>query len=235
MPLKKSKGNMYPWVTHTHAHLGGECLHKCSYCYVNDPRFGRPNKFCGPLWMMTDELEVKYGKGRIIFIDHCNDLWAEDVPGVFIEMVLDHCAEWPENQYVFQTKNPDRYIDCIKWMPASCMLGCTIETNRQIPPEISKAPPPISRFLSMCQLNSSRALFVTIEPIMDFDVDVLGEWLRKIGPEFVNIGADSKRHRLPEPTADKIVALIALLNTAGIEIREKHNLGRLLIGKGNAP
>jgi hypothetical protein len=24
MPLTKSAGNMYPWVSHTHTHLGGE-------------------------------------------------------------------------------------------------------------------------------------------------------------------------------------------------------------------
>lgn len=31
MSLKKSTGNMYPWVTHTHTHLGGECSHKCVF------------------------------------------------------------------------------------------------------------------------------------------------------------------------------------------------------------
>lgn len=34
MALTKSKGNMYPWVTHTHTHLRGECPHGCRYCYV---------------------------------------------------------------------------------------------------------------------------------------------------------------------------------------------------------
>jgi hypothetical protein len=33
MPLKKSEGNMYPWVTHTHSHLAGACPHECK-CYV---------------------------------------------------------------------------------------------------------------------------------------------------------------------------------------------------------
>ena len=70
--------------------------------------------------------------------------------------------------------------------------------------------------------------FITIEPIMDFDVPVIGQWLMEIRPEFINIGADSKRHGLPEPSADKIMALIDVLNAAGIEIREKHNLERLL-------
>ena len=35
MPLVKSTGNMYSWVDCMHTHLGGECPHKCSYCYAN--------------------------------------------------------------------------------------------------------------------------------------------------------------------------------------------------------
>jgi len=228
MPLRKSKGNMYPWVTHTHAHLGGECLHKCSYCYVDNPKFGRPEKFCGPLRLMEEEFAVKYGLARTIFIDHCNDLFAENVPGEWISRILGHCASWPWNEYVFQTKNPGRYIDFLLALPKRSLLGCTIETNRDIPASISQAPRPQERASYMMQLNGIRPLFITVEPIMDFDVPVLGQWLTEIDPDFVNIGADSKGHGLPEPSADKIGALIDVLNAAGIEIKEKHNLGRLL-------
>ena len=227
MPLKKSKGNMYPWVTHTHAHLGGECLHRCSYCYVDNPRFGRPKKFQGPLRLMHEELTVRYGTGRTIFVDQCNDLFAEDVPREWIERVLDHCAAWPTNTYVYQTKNPGRYLQFIPLMLPTCMLGCTIETNRDIPPSISQAPRPVGRFMDMKSLTSSRMTFITVEPVMDFDVEILSDWITQISPKFVNIGADSKGHNLPEPPAEKIMALIAKLNTAGIEIREKHNLGRI--------
>jgi hypothetical protein len=69
--------------------------------------------------------------------------------------------------------------------------------------------------------------FVTIEPIMDFDVDILTQWVDDIKPEFVNIGADSKNHNLPEPSWDKVDELIGNLKTLGIEIREKSNLDRL--------
>ena len=228
MPLRKSKGNMYPWVTHTHAHLGGECPHRCSYCYVDNPRFGRPEKFRGPLRLMEEEFEVKYGLARTIFIDHCNDLWAKKVPAVWISRVLDHCVRWPWNEYVFQTKNPERYLGAIAAMPTRSLLGCTIETNRDIPETISQAPRPQERAAYMKSLKGSWPLFITIEPIMDFDVPVLGQWLTEIDPDFVNIGADSKGHRLPEPSADKIGALIDVLNATGIEIREKHNLERIL-------
>jgi hypothetical protein len=69
--------------------------------------------------------------------------------------------------------------------------------------------------------------FITIEPVMDFDVDVLASWIDRIRPEFLNLGADSKNHNLPEPTIDKINALVTKLKEYGIEVREKHNLQRL--------
>ena len=69
--------------------------------------------------------------------------------------------------------------------------------------------------------------FVTIEPILDFEVVALSNWMKFIKPEFINIGADSKRHNLPEPSMEKVQALIDKLTGYGIEIREKHNLERL--------
>lgn len=52
-------------------------------------------------------------------------------------------------------------------------------------------------------------------------------WLQKDRPEFLNLGADSKGHGLPEPTVSKIHALVDKLKEYGIELREKHNLKRL--------
>lgn len=213
------------WVTHTHASLGGECPHKCTYCYVDNPRFGRPAKFCGELRLLEEEMEVPFGSGKSIFIEHCNDLFCEEVPRGFIERVLVHCLEWPENTYVFQTKNPQRYLDLLGLMPKGSIIGTTIETNRPIP-DISYAPPPESRYRAMTLLNFRK--FVTVEPILDFDVEVLARWIGEIKPEFLNIGADSKGHNLPEPTMSKIHALVDELKKYGIEVREKHNMQRLI-------
>jgi hypothetical protein len=63
---------------------------------------------------------------------------------------------------------------------------------------------------------------------MDFDVDIMAEWIDMIKPKFLNLGADSKKHNLPEPTVEKIHALVAKLKEYGIELREKHNLARLM-------
>nr|BDD48342.1 hypothetical protein 17 [Candidatus Omnitrophota bacterium] len=226
MPLKKSKGNMYDWISHTHTHLGGECPHRCSYCYVNSPRFGRPAKYRGPLKLMENEFNVQYKEGRTIFIENCNDLFSEYVSPYMIKRVLEHCNAWPKNTYVFQTKNPKRYSEFLDLLPKDSILGTTIETNRTSD-SLGKAPEPLQRYLALGNLKP-RKLFITIEPIVDFDVDTLGTWITDIRPEFVNIGADSKGHGLQEPSAEKINALIEFLQKNSIEIREKHNLERIL-------
>jgi len=223
MPLKESTGNMYPWVTHTHTHLGGECPHKCVYCYVDHFPFGRPKKYQGEIRLIEKEFKVDYGIGNVIFIENCNDLFAEEVPQSFIQRVVSHCDQYPNNTYVFQTKNPDRYLDYAA-TPNNYILGCTIETNRDIP-NISKAPAPSARMLAMTKVGGHK--FITIEPVLDFDVDILASWIDRIRPEFLNLGADSKGHGLPEPTVSKIHALVDKLKEYGIELREKHNLRRL--------
>lgn len=69
---------------------------------------------------------------------------------------------------------------------------------------------------------------ITIEPIMDFDVKELVSMVKCCRPSFVNIGADSKGHHLPEPPTAKIVELIQDLQLAGIKVNLKPNLERLM-------
>ena len=225
MPLNKTKGNMYPWITHTHSHLGGECPHKCTYCYVDSFRHRVP-KYQGKLRLIEKELWVNYGKNKIIFIEHCNDLFAAEVPDEYIIKILTHCYRYPDNTYVFQTKNPARYLmPFFPTFPDKSIFGTTIETNRTIP-NIGLAPQPTTRLGDFAELKAVKK-FITIEPILDFDLGYFSHWLRVIQPDFVNIGADSKGHGLQEPTMEKVQALIDKLTGYGIEVKEKHNLKRL--------
>jgi hypothetical protein len=62
---------------------------------------------------------------------------------------------------------------------------------------------------------------------MDF-TPRFAKWITQaIRPDFVNIGADSKNSGLVEPSAEKVQWLVEQITKAGIEIREKRNLGRL--------
>jgi len=227
MPINEAKGNMYPWVTHTHAELGGECEHKCKYCYVDNPRWGRAPRYCGRVRLIEAETKTRLGSGRVIFKEHMNDLFAASVPADIVQMVLVHCQVWPENTYVFQSKNPDRF-QFFNFPDSPLIFGTTIETNRDISESVSVAPRPFDRMIAMSSKNMHNVdKFVTIEPVMDFDVDILASWIDRIRPRFLNLGADSKNHNLPEPPVDKVYALVEKLNEYGIELREKHNLSRL--------
>lgn len=216
------------WITDTHSHLGGACPHKCTYCYVDSFRHRVP-KYQGRLRLIEKELLVNYGSGKTIFIEHCSDLFAEDVPHMYILKILGHCSYFKDNTYVFQTKNPKRYHDYIHdfHFPDKYILGTTVETNRGIS-DIGKAPQPYKRISAMLNIRLIAKTFITIEPILDFDITTFSDWLRIASPSFVNIGADSKRHNLPEPSMEKVQALIDKLKEYGIEVREKHNLKRLM-------
>jgi hypothetical protein len=155
-----------------------------------------------------------------------NDLWAEDVPADWILRVLDHCWKYHQNAYVFQSKNPGRFIPFVANTAENSVFGCTIESNRHHR-LISKTPLPISRAMAMQQVSTMRDTFITIEPIMDFDLNELVDLICIANPKFVNIGADSKGIGLVEPTYAKVMELYTVLCAKGIEVRQKINLDRL--------
>jgi len=228
MPLKKVVvgSNMYQgWISHTHSHLGGECPHRCYYCYVQRNPRGVSGRYQGEIRLIRQELEVNYGAGRTIFIEHMNDMFAEGIKEEWIMDIFAHCNQY-KNTYVFQTKNPDRAYQFINCFPENFLIGTTIETNRDV--KESKAPEPVLRYLGIKKFKGVADTFITIEPIMDFDLHPLTNWIMDIQPLFVNIGADSKNTGLVEASAEKIRNLIRILQNNGITIKKKTNLERLL-------
>jgi hypothetical protein len=224
--MNKTKGNMYDWVMPWNP-LAGECPHKCVYCSTKSIMF-RPSckkKYSGELRLDENAMKKPLGKGNTWFVCAQNDLFAQEVPQEFIHKIIRRCKEYPENTYVFQSKNPERmfYIGVLRW-PEKNIVGTTIETNRHYL-GWSVAPETIQRAKEMVKIQGRK--FVTIEPIFNFDIDILTSWIAQIKPEFVNIGADSKKHNLPEPSPEKIKALISELSKF-TEVRLKSNLKRLL-------
>lgn len=219
MPLNISKGNMFPFVSHTWNTVKGKCPHDCSYCYMkqfqqNDMRFDEK------------ELETDLGSENFIFVGSSCDMWANEVPEDWILKILQHCNEF-KNNYLFQSKNPERFYMAGSRFPKKTYLGTTLETNRTYP-EMGNASAPEYRMMALNQLSHSFPTMVTVEPIMDFDIDYLHHLIDMCKPEWVNIGADSKGHDLPEPTAMKILSLIDRLEKADIEVKIKDNLKRLM-------
>ncbi len=221
MPLNKSKGQMYPWVTHTWNVIKGKCPHDCSYCYMK--KYPQPE-----LHFDEKELKADLGSGNFIFVGSSCDMWADSIIVEWIELVLEHCRLYPQNTYLFQSKNPLRFVRLHTyqptWFPVNTILGTTIESNR-VYDSITGGQITWRRMMSLRSLSCPR--FVSIEPIMDFDLDVMVHWMQEIKPEFISIGADSQRHNLPEPSPDKVRALvIALLKFT--EVKVKDNLRRII-------
>jgi protein gp37 len=197
---------------------------------MDTPRFGRHARYTGPIRLDEKELAVRYGNGRTIFVENTGDLFAESTPAEWIFRILGHCREWPDNTYVFQTKNPERILVYARHMPPSCIVGTTLESDREHF-GVSLAPPPSLRSAAMVRLPRAVRRFVTVEPILACDPEALAYLVHRCRPEFVNVGADSKGKGLQEPDPDTVERFLRALEKRGITTRTKSNLARLLKGK----
>lgn len=217
--LNKQKGNMYAFVTHTWNPITGKCIHDCVYCYMKV----FPQK---EIHLNNKALIDDLGSGNFIFIGSSTDMFAENVPKEWIESVLQKCANY-DNIYLFQSKNPERFFEFNPRYPKNTIFGTTIETNRDTS-TISKAPSVHQRTQAMLKAREQGfKTMVTIEPILDFDIEPLVRLLKLCKPEWVNIGADSKHHKLPEPSKEKIEQLIKELSVF-TQVKPKDNLKRLM-------
>ncbi len=215
MALNKSKGNMYEFVTHTWNTVKGECFHGCSYCYMQ--RWGQLKA------IRFDEKELKtdLGNSNFIFVGSSNDMWAQNIPEEWIQRTLDHCSKY-DNNYMFQTKNPQNVRHELIPNSSVCI---TLETNRHYPEIMRNCPTPEQRVEQMTLIK--HPLYVTIEPMMDFDLPVLVEMLKSCEPIQINIGADSGGNGLPEPPKEKVLQLVHELQKF-TTIHNKANLKRIL-------
>lgn len=222
MPLNISKGNMYDFITHTWNSIKGECPHGCTYCYMH--RWGKQK----PVHFDEKELKTDLGTGNFIFVGSSCDMFADAIPDDWIAQTLNHCLRYSGNKYLFQTKNPAKIIDidmnCLA-LPVNSVICTTIETNRLYLDFMGHCPTPQKRALAMHDIDLPK--YVTIEPIMDFDLVQMIELIIVINPVQVNIGADSGNNNLPEPSRGKLLELIEHLQKI-TTIAKKRNLERIL-------
>jgi DNA repair photolyase len=223
MSLNISKGNMYDFVTHTWNTVKGECFHDCSYCYMK--KWGKLK----PVRFDKKELKTDLGKGNFIFVGSSCDMFAENIPDEWIRETLLHCSDF-DNKYLFQTKNPERFMnyqDENTGIIGKSVICTTIESNRDYPEIMGESPLIEDRVIAMHNISYSMDTYVTIEPIMDFDLDSLSVLIKHCNPVQVNIGADSGNNKLPEPSKDKILSLIKELEKF-TKVKLKKNLNRIL-------
>jgi DNA repair photolyase len=226
MPLNKVKqgSQMYDWITHTWNTIKGKCYHDCIYCYMKQWGELKPVRFD------EKELETNLGHNNFIFLGSSCDMFAKDIPHDWIVETLSKCLKY-ENKYLLQTKNPYRLTHEVI-IPINhrknFKICTTLETNRYLPDIMKLSPNPTSRAISMQNISCyGHENYITVEPIIDFDLGEFIELIKLCNPKQVNIGADSKGHKLPEPPKEKIIELIKELEKF-TKVKQKLNLKRLL-------
>jgi hypothetical protein len=183
-------------------------------------RWGKLN----PVRFDEKELEIDLGYGNFIFVGSSNDMFAPHINHYdWILRTLAKCREY-DNSYFFQSKNPFAFDVFIsqKLFPKKTSFCTTIETNRWLPEFMGSSPKPHQRAYNM-PINN----YITIEPIMDFDLMDFVILLRTAKPKQINIGADSGKNNLPEPSKEKVLKLIQELELF-TKVKLKSNLERLL-------
>lgn len=187
-------------------------MHRCMKCYSFEPHFH------------PERLKV-LPNNRIIFVCGVGDLsFCEDGHmRQIVERVIKHDKQYGDREYYFQSKRPEYFAPYISSFSKNCILVTTLETNRDEGyGAISEAPPPKERYRQFKELDYPRKV-VTVEPVLDFDLDEFSEMLLALEPEYVWIGFNSRPEfiSVPEPTNEKVAALIEILEGKGIKVKRK--------------
>jgi DNA repair photolyase len=171
-------------------------------------------------------LKTDLGEDNFIFVGSSCDMFAGEIPTEWMLATLKKCALTSGNKYLFQSKNPAAFAALRKvafWKPTICT---TIETNRWYSEVMRASPRPEDRASAMGHF-SEYPRYVTIEPVLAFDLGPLVELVKRCEPVQVNIGADSGRNNLPEPSRAEVLALIDEL-AKFTRVEKKANLKRIL-------
>jgi DNA repair photolyase len=223
---KKKNGKMFNIVTATWNPISG-CLYNCEYCWARElalTKLKNSHRYSNGFKPSLNEKEfrVKFGKGDLIFVSDMGDMFGDFIPDSWIKQVLDHIRQFPEADFLFMTKNPDRYLKLQPYIPENTILGTTIETtNDELvqTSNITRAPLPTERYEAMNALDWKRKM-VSIEPILDFELNTFSKWIETINPFIVYVGYDNYYHKLREPTLRKTNELIDRLKETSLVIRK---------------
>jgi len=204
------------------------CHFNCKYCYSSFRRQAKRQKQrCEKHYTYEPHphLEVlkkappRTREGEFIFLCDLGDwFWCKPE---WRRPIIDWVRKYPDRDFLIQSKAPECFFE--DPFPENVILGTTVETNRdELIRQISKAPPPLSRFDAMIRLQHPRKM-ITIEPVLDFDLDKFVEWILAVKPWRVYVGYDShpKENRLPEPSLSKTKLLIKSLAWALDRIKVK--------------
>lgn len=215
--MNRQSGNMYEDITHTSNPIKGDCAYDCIYCYMK--AINRRYHINPKIRLDEKELSANHGSGNLVFIGSSTDMFSEAIPTEWIIRVFDHCLKYAGNRYLFQSKNPKRFLEpAIIQHPLMenkdmVILATTLETNRDCS-FVSMAAPIRERVEVMTKLrHMGFNVRTTCEPIMDFDIDEFTKMIEQISPTQVYIGCNTSRStHLREPSREKLIEFISILH-----------------------
>lgn len=243
-PINLSRGAMYPDVDGTVNFIKGKCVADCVYCFMKYGFRAGMKSYEGPYTLVQKEFDTFDAEPRSrIFCGSATDIW--QAPNTYIREVLEFCIKQEEEneiEWLFQTKFPVAVPRYVQLLPRNCMVGVTLETNRVYEQYISKAPDPVVRAYAMKQLldlwtkwvvhkqlpdSYLPRIMVSIEPIMEFDLEPFVEMIQTLEPEYVSIGMDTqnafREHDIRIPSLSDVCLLLSHLGRI-TEVKVKPNL-----------
>jgi len=221
----KNGSRMFNVITKTWNPVTG-CIHNCIYCWARKlalTKLKNTKKYKDGFLpkIHPEEFRVKFENG-VVFVTDMGDLFNNKVPKEWILKVIKHIEKFPNTYFLFLTKNPERYQEFLSLFPENAILGATIETNKDklfIKQRISDAPLPSLRYEAMKKLKW-KLKFISIEPILDFDLYIFTKWIQEINPFMVYVGYDNYNNKLPEPPLEKTRKLITKLSKFTLVIQK---------------
>lgn len=180
--------------------------------------------------VVEKELRRRFNPGDFRFVAYMGDI--SFAPYAAVSSIIENVVSQPAVKFLFCTKNPAVYSSWGLEFPDNLYLGATIETN--FDHGLSKAPAPRDRYIAMKVLDHPRK-FISLEPLMNFHLRTLVDWIKEIRPEIIEIGPDNYHNSLPEPCSGisgfkapwKVRILLEMMREVCPTVVEKPGLARL--------
>ncbi len=186
--------------------------HRCAKCYNYEPH-EHPERLAQRL--------PKTGYGQFIFTCASGDI--SFCSTEYLEKIVDRMRSEPDKTFLIQSKNPKTF-ERIDW-PNNVILGITMESNQATLlfdySKISKAPPLYNRYRDFSMIKH-HAKMITIEPVLDFSIDVMIARIETVKPLMIWLGYDTKKTGLPEPPIEKVRELHWQLSRLGFTVMLKN-------------
>lgn len=226
-----TENRMYAEAKSLNFYVG--CEFDCAYCKPSFQKLvkwsmGKRCPDCNtytphPHLERLEKAPPKVAPDGFIFFPSCSDWWFIDYESGrrAVQYIEDH----PDTDFLLQSKCP--YVfQLYPTFPPNAILGTTIETNRMSTLSISRAPTTVTRFMDFVKLKKRTTvnrMMLTIEPIMNFDLNHMLGWVSRIKPWRIYIGYNSrpKEVKLKEPSLAKTSDLIDYLQKDGFDVRTK--------------